>query len=122
MAGNGKQAQAAGEGRDAVMRTFVRGRLGRAPEFARTVGEEQTAICRMLVLGRAAGPASSPPKVSLYLKGAEAKRCALGLRAGDLIEAVGNIGPERAQAHHQEVLVDKQVKLLARAGGSACAR
>jgi hypothetical protein len=102
-----------------VMRTFVRGRLAKAPEFARTLGEEATTVCRLLVIGKARGPASRPPKVSLYLKGAEAERCAFGLNRGDLIEAAGDIGPERAKAGHQEVLVSDRVKLRARAGGSA---
>ncbi len=122
MQGNEQQAQATGERSPEVMRTFVRGRLGKAPEFARTYGEGATVICRLLVLGRAAGPASRPPKVALYLKGAEAQRCAFGLRPGDLIEAVGNIGPERPKARHQEVLVEDRVKLRARPGGSAGAR
>jgi hypothetical protein len=102
-----------------VMRTFVRGRLGKAPEFARTTGEDATTVCRLIVVGRARGPASRPPKVCLYLKGAEAERCAFGLHRGDLIEAAGDIGPERPEARHQEVLVSDPVKLRARAGGSA---
>lgn len=117
MQGNAKQA-VSGSGEE-VMRTFVRGRLGKAPELARTLGEEATAVCRLVVLGRAAGPASRPPKVSLYLKGAEAERCASGLHPGDLIEAVGDVGPERTKARRQEVLVSEPVKLRARAGGSA---
>jgi hypothetical protein len=102
-----------------VMRTFVRGRLGGEPEFARTTGEEATAVCRLLVVGRARGPASRPPRVALYLKGPEAERCAFGLHRGDLIEAVGDIGPERPRARRQEVLVSEPVRLRARAGGSA---
>jgi hypothetical protein len=119
MASNGKQAATVGEGNDEVMRTFVRGRLSREPEFSRTLGEEPVSICRLMVLGSAAGPASSPPKVLLYIKGAEAERCAFGLHSGDLIQAVGDVGPERAKARHQEVLVSERVTLRARAGGSA---
>jgi hypothetical protein len=102
-----------------VMRTFVRGRLGKEPEFVRTLGEDATPVCRLLVVGKARGPASRPPRVLLYLKGAEAERCAFGLHRGDLIQAAGDIGPERPQARHQEVLVSERVKLRARAGGSA---
>jgi hypothetical protein len=106
-------------GEQEVMRTFVRGRLGGDPEFARTMGEEATTVCRMVVVGAARGPASSPPRVALYLKGAEAERCAFGLHRGDLIEAVGDVGPERPRARLQEVLVSERVRLRARAGGSA---
>jgi hypothetical protein len=105
---------------DEVMRTFVRGRLGRAPEFARSV--DGVGVCRLLVIGQAAGPASSPPRVSLYvrdgapgLRDDEAVRCGMGLCAGDLIEAVGDIGPERRKARRQEVLVSERVKLRGRA-------
>lgn len=107
-----------------VMRIFVRGRLGRAPEFARTV--DGVGICRLLVIGRAAGPASSPPRVSLYirdggagLRADEAVRCGLGLHEGDLIEAVGDIGPERPKAPRQEVLVSERVKLRERGARTA---
>lgn len=108
------------EGREA-MRTFVRGRVARAPEFARSVNG--VGVCRLLVVGRAAGPASNPPRVSLYirdggrgLRSDEAVRCGLGLHPGDLIEAVGDIGPERPTARRQEVLVSESVKLRQRAG------
>lgn len=105
--------KASGQRQDEVMRVFVRGRLARKPEFAQTV--EGVAICRLLVLGRAAGPASSPPRVSLYLSGEEARRCAFGLGEGDLIEGVGDLGPERRKALRQEVLVTERVKLRERA-------
>jgi hypothetical protein len=101
--------------REEVMRTFVRGRLGIKPEWKRTHGEDGTMVCTLLVVGKAAGPASRPPKVLLYLKGPEAERCAFGLQAGDLIEAAGDIGPERPKAKLQEVLVSERVKLRARA-------
>ena len=107
-----------------VMRTFVRGRLGGAPEFVRTV--DGVGICRLLVVGRAAGPVSSPPRVSLYirdggpgLRSDEAVRCGLGLKPGDLIEAVGDLGPERPGARRQEVLVSDRVKLRERTAGEA---
>jgi hypothetical protein len=115
-----KRNQASNGTAEEAMRTFVRGRLGRAPEFARSV--DGVGVCRLLVVGRAAGPASSPPRVSLYVKdGApglrddEAVRCGCGLNRGDLIEAVGDIGPERPKARRQEVLVSERVKLRERA-------
>lgn len=101
-------------GQQAVMRTFARGWLAKPPEFAHS--DENVAVCRLLVIGTAAGPATKPPRVSLYLKGVEAERCAYRLRQGDLIEAVGVVGPERERAPRQEVLVDGRVKLRAREG------
>jgi hypothetical protein len=103
-------------GHTAVIRTFARGRLAKPPEFAHS--DEGVAVCRLLVIGEAAGPASSPPRVSLYLRGVEAERCAYGLREGDLIEGVGVLGPERKGARRQEVLVDKRVILRQRAGAA----
>ena len=99
-------------GHEAVMRTFARGWLAKAPEFRRS--DEGVAVCRLLVVGEAAGPASKPPRVSLYVQGAEAERCAGGLSVGDLIEGVGVLGPERKRAPRQEILVDERVKLRAR--------
>ncbi len=104
-------------GHTAVIRTFARGWLAKPPEFAHS--DEGVAVCRLLVIGEAAGPASQPPRVSLYLRGVEAERCAYGLREGDLIEGVGVLGPERKSALRQEVLVDRRVKLRARAGVAA---
>jgi hypothetical protein len=103
-------------GHTAVIRTFARGWLAKAPEFKRS--DTGVAVCRLLVVGEAAGPASSPPKVSLYLRGTEAVRCAFGLSVGDLIEGVGILGPERERVPHQEVLVDERVKLRARAAAA----
>lgn len=99
-----------------VIRTFARGWLAKPPEFAHS--DEGVAVCRLLVIGEAAGPASQPPRVSLYLRGVEAERCAYGLRQGDLIESVGVLGPERPTARRQEVLVDERVKLRARAAAA----
>lgn len=120
-----EQNAAIEEGQEAVIRTFVRGRVVSA-EFASTM--EGVGVCRLLVTGTAAGPASNPPRVSLYIKDGgelredEAKRCAFGLREGDLIQAVGDVGPERPKARRQEILVTEQVRLRARAaGGSAVA-
>ena len=119
-----KQAEAPNGKAEELMRTFVRGRLGRAPEFTQTV--DGVGICRLLVVGKAAGPASSPPRIALYvrdggpgLESNEAERCHLGLREGDLIEAVGNVGPERRKARRQEVLVSERVRLRERAASSA---
>jgi hypothetical protein len=103
-------------GQTAVIRTFARGRLAKPPEFA--YSDENVAVCRLLVIGEAAGPASQPPRVSLYLRGSEAERCAHGLRQGDLIEGVGILGPERKRAPRQEVLVDQRVKLRERAAAA----
>lgn len=104
-------------GQTPVMRTFARGWLAKPPELA--YSDENVAVCRLLVIGQAAGPASSPPRASLYLRGTEAERCAYGLREDDLIEAVGVLGPERPGARRQEVLVDKRVRLRGRAGVAA---
>lgn len=119
-----KRVEASNGKADEVMRTFVRGRLGRAPEFARSV--DGVGVCRLLVIGKAAGPASSPPRVSLYIKDGgpglrsdEAVRCGLGLHRGDLVQAVGDVGSERRKARRQEVVVSEPVRLKARTGGSA---
>lgn len=109
--------QGAVNGREPVIRTFARGWLGKPPELGRS--DEGVAVCRLLVVGEAAGTASSPPRVSLYLRGREAERCAYGLREGDLIEGVGVLGPERKSALRQEVVVDTRVKLRARMGATA---
>lgn len=109
--------QNAANGQKPVIRTFARGWLTKPPEFGRS--DEGIAVCRLLVVGEAVGPASSPPRVSLYLRGVEAERCAYGLREGDLIEGVGVLGPERKRALRQEVLVDRRVKLRARMGTAA---
>jgi hypothetical protein len=100
----------------AVIRTFARGWLAKPPEFAHS--DEGVAVCRLLVIGEAAGPASQPPRVSLYLRGVEAERCAYRLRQGDLIEGIGVLGPERKRAPRQEILVDKRVKLRKRAAAA----
>lgn len=117
-----KRNEAANGRTDEVMRTFVRGRVGKLPEFERSL--DGVGVCRLLVVGAAAGPASSPPRVSLYirdggpgLRSDEAVRCGLGLHPGDLIETVGDVGPERSKARRQEVLVSERVKLRERAQG-----
>lgn len=117
--------EASATGPKAVMRVFVRGRVALKPEFVTTLGEEPIDVCRIEVIGDA-GPASSPPRVALYITGNrgstrpdEAKRCAFGLNRGDWIEAAGDVGPERATARRQEVLVSEPVKLRGRAAGRA---
>jgi hypothetical protein len=115
MAAERNGAQAA-NGHKPVIRTFARGWLTETPEFRRS--DEGVAVCRLVVAGEAAGPASNPPKVSLYIRGTEAVRCALGLQQGDLVEGVGVVGPERKRAPRQEVLVDERVKLRARAAAA----
>lgn len=108
-----RQRAQAPEGKAPVIRTFARGWLGKEPEFRRA--STGVAVCRLLVVGEAAGPASEPPTVSLYLSGEEAERCADGLNVGDLIEGIGFVGPVRKRAPRQEVLVDERVKLRSRA-------
>jgi hypothetical protein len=110
-----------GTGREPVMRTFVRAPLACGPEFVRTGAG--VGICRLRVVGEPAGPVSAPPRVVLYvgdgqdgIRPGEARRCRDGLREGDLIEAVGDIGPERETAHSQEIIVSEPVRLRARAG------
>jgi hypothetical protein len=115
-----KQNEAKTRGRrEPVMRTFVRAWLACAPEYGRT--GEGVGVCRLRVVGEPAGPVSSPPRVVLYIgdgvegvRPGEARRCADGLREGDLIEAVGDIGPERRTAHSQEIIVSAPVKLRGR--------
>lgn len=113
-------------GGEAVMRSFVRGTLAQKPEYARTT--EGGEVCRLVVIGEA-GPAGKPPRVSLYIRNGaaraeglrpdEAHRCAFGLRVGDVIQAVGDIGPERRTARRQEVIVSEPVRLRARAAEAA---
>jgi hypothetical protein len=125
MAAHHDRAEANG-GSDAVMRSFVRGTVAQKPEYARTT--EGGEVCRLVVIG-GAGPASKPARVSLYIRNGaasteglrsdEAHRCAFGLRAGDVIQAVGDIGPERRRAPRQEVIVSEPVRLRARAAEAA---
>ncbi|MFP5388325.1 MAG: hypothetical protein ACLGG5_03380 [Thermoleophilia bacterium] len=118
MAATQSEAQAANT-RQPVLRTFARGWLTKAPQFGRM--SDGVAVCRLLVAGMAAGPASKPPRVSLYVKGQEAERCAGGLLVGDLIEGVGVIGPERERADRQEILVDEGKRVILRARPTATA-
>ena len=110
-----------------MLRSLVRGAVAKEPEFVRTA--EGAELCRLTVIGEAAGPASRPPRVSLYIRNGEgspeglrpdeARRCGFNLSAGDVIEAEGDIGPERDGARRQEILVTERVRLRARAAEAA---
>ncbi len=108
--------------RSEAMECRIVGRLGREPEASMTLGG--MTVCRLMVVKRAAGPASSPARVGLYLKGELAKRCGSKLHEGDLIEAFGELGNRRgkAQPRYPEVVVadaPDNVKLYERAGAAA---
>jgi hypothetical protein len=108
--------------RSEAMDCRIVGRLGREPEAATTLGG--VTVCRLVVVKRAAGPASSPARVGLYLRGELAKRCGGKLHEGDLIEAFGELGNRRGKARprYPEVVVADDpgnVKLYARAGVAA---
>ncbi len=108
-----RSAPTEAEAPEAVMRTFVRGRITKR-EYRRSA--EGVGVCRLIVVGTPAGPASKPPRVSLYirdggdLRADEAHRCAFNLKDGDMIQAVGDVGAERASAAHQEIVVTEQVR------------
>jgi hypothetical protein len=114
----------------ALIRTFVRATITKM-DWARSA--EGVGLCRVTVVGDPAGSASSPPRVTLYIRDGgeadngelvkgdplrddEARRCRDGLRVGDVIEAVGVLGPERERAMRQEVIVTEEVKLRWRPG------
>jgi hypothetical protein len=111
------------EKRSEAMECRVVGRLGREPEAKSTL--DGVTVCRLVVVKRAAGPASSPARVGLYLKGELAKRCGRGLHEGDLIEAFGELGnrprASKARPRYPEVVVadaPDRVKLYERAGAA----
>jgi hypothetical protein len=97
-----------------AMQCRVVGRLGRAPEVASTTSG--VAVCRLVVVKKAAGPASSPVRIGLYVKGELAKRCGR-LGEGDLIAALGELGGQRRAAVRYPELLAQDVKLYERAGG-----
>jgi hypothetical protein len=105
-----------------VLRTFAVAPICRISRWRRLSDGSGRGCCRITVLGDAPGPASSPAKVTFYvldggfpdqgypLADNEARRCADGLEVGDRVELIGNVGPERASAERQEVLVTQEVK------------
>lgn len=112
-----RQRQTGAQATDSGARPF-RGWLTKAPEFERS--NRGVAVCRLVVAGKAAGPASKPPSVNVYLSGTEAVRCGLGLNEGDLIEGAGVLRPKRKRAPRREVVVkDKRVILRARTAVAA---
>jgi hypothetical protein len=109
---------------DPVLRTFARAPISSISRW--TELEDGIGFCRISVIGEAPGPASNPPRVTFYvmdggdpgqgdpLRPDEAKRCAANLKAGDWVELIGKVGPERDRADHQEVIVTEPVKLKER--------
>jgi hypothetical protein len=104
-----------------VLRTFA---LARICEISRWKEiDDGIGVCRITVVGEVPGPASSPPRITFYVKDGgfpeqghrlrpdEARRCAAGLHVDDLVQLIGNVGPERVKAEWQEVIVTEQVKL-----------
>jgi hypothetical protein len=108
-----------------VLRTFARAPICGISRWKEL--DEGIGVCRITVIGEAPGPASNPPRVSFYVKdggypedghplrGDEARRCAAALHVGDVVELIGNVGPERDAAERQEVVVTEPVKLKERA-------
>jgi len=97
-----------------VARAMILGRIGREPETGRT--SSGVMVCRLHIVNQA-GPASRPVRVAAYIKGEFAKRCGFNLHRGDLIEVVGDIGPQRSGVGYQELLVTgEDVTLKQRAG------
>jgi hypothetical protein len=112
------------EMRSEEMTCQVVGRLGREPEATTTL--DGVPVCRLVVVKKAAGPASNPVRVGLYVKGELAKRCRSGLHEGDLIKAHGELAARRAGSKarpgYPEVLVPDVfdgVRLRERAGVAA---
>ncbi len=87
-----------------VATTRIVGRISSEPRISHTTGGE--AVCRLTVARKAAGPVSSPVIVALYVKGDLARRCHRKLEGGDLIEALGELGPLRSGARFPEVIAE----------------
>lgn len=100
-----------------AMQCRVVGRIAKAPEAATTASGVR--VCRLIVVKGADGPASSPVRVGLYVKGELARRCAGNLHEGDLIEGLGELGARRGQGIGFPEVVTHDVKLFARAGAPA---
>jgi hypothetical protein len=108
-----------------VLRTFARAPICGISRWKEL--DEGVGVCRITVIGEAPGPASSPPRVTFYVKDGgfpedghplrvdEARRCVAALHVGDVVELIGNVGPERGTAERQEVVVTEPVKLKERA-------
>ena len=107
---------------DNVMRTMVQARIARK-EFRET--PQGVGLCVLTVIGNPSGQSGAPaarlPLRRRRRRGArpdEASRCNSGLKAGDLIHAVGDIGPDRPEAERQEVIVTAPVRLRERAAAA----
>jgi hypothetical protein len=106
----------------AVLRTFAVGPICEISKWTELRDGSGDGVCRITILGDPPGPASNPPKITFYVKDGgfpeqgyplrpdEARRCAAGLKVGDRVEMIGNVGPERASAARQEVIVTQEVK------------
>jgi hypothetical protein len=113
-----------------IMRTFAEGPISAISPWREI--DDGVGICRITVIGEAAGPASSPPRVTFYVRDGgdpeaghalrpdEARRCALGLIVGDVVRLVGDLGPERDGVMHQEVILTEEVKCRWQAERVAC--
>ncbi len=112
-----------------VMRTFAVGPISRISGWTALKDGSGRGVCRITVLGDPPGPASGPPATTFYvldggypddghpLRDDEARRCASGLKVGDRVEMIGNVGPQRDSAARQEVIVTQEVKK--KGGGDA---
>jgi hypothetical protein len=113
----------------AVLRTFAVGPICAISKWTELQDGTGEGVCRITILGDPPGPASNPPKITFYVKDGgfpeqgyplrpdEARRCAAGLKVGDRVEMIGNVGPERASADRQEVIVTQEVKKKKPAAG-----
>jgi hypothetical protein len=100
------------------------GRLGCEPE-AQTRGDGAM-VCRLVLTSEAKGPASSPPRVGVYITGGLARRCRNGLHEGDLVEVLacperwregGRVGVKFPEFAVEDAF--ENVKLKQRAGVAA---
>lgn len=108
-----------------MLRTFAQAPICEVSRWAEI--DAGVGVCRITVIGDPPGPASSPPKITFYVRDGgnpgkghplrpdEARRCASNLQIGDVVRLIGDIGPERVKAGRQEVVVTEEVKLKVRA-------